>query len=261
MRVDPVQDHLRAIVERLVEVVHERLLVHAPFVERPRRLRPAERPVVAEPLEQIARERRRRRHRHRRIVRLPVHRRDVQLQLAAGVHQQQLRHAVHPDEEVDPEVEVDPAAHLARLERNRLARRFRPSRSSPRGSSGSSTACARPRAACSSRDRRAIAVAQRRPFRRIACDLLPDDRVRRPDRARSCATSFSNTQALQDAAELRVAFFVSAQVGREVVEGPHRPADVGQRKAGRAARRSARLRAGTSPARSGCRAHARPARR
>ena len=38
-------------------------------------------------------------------------------------------------------------------------------------------------------------------------------------------------QPLQDAAELGVAFFVSAQIGREVVERPHRPADVGQRQA------------------------------
>ena len=48
------QDDLGAIVERAIQVVHERLLVHPPFVQRPRRLGPAERPVVAEPLEQLA---------------------------------------------------------------------------------------------------------------------------------------------------------------------------------------------------------------
>jgi hypothetical protein len=52
-RVDAAEDHLGAIVERFVEVVHERLLVHPPFVQRPRRLRPPERPVVAKTLEQI----------------------------------------------------------------------------------------------------------------------------------------------------------------------------------------------------------------
>ena len=54
-------------------------------------------------------------------------------------------------------------------------------------------------------------------------------------------------EPLEDAAELRVALLVAAQIGREVVEGAHRAADVGQRQARRAARRLARPRAETSP--------------
>ena len=133
--IDPAEDDLRAVVERLVEIVHERLFVHAALVQRPRRFGPAERAVVA----QRGRRGRRRTTRAHEIgsggaVRLPVHRRHVELQLVAGVHQQQLRHAVQPDEEVDAELEVDPAAHASRFEQERLARRFPPSPSSPRDS-------------------------------------------------------------------------------------------------------------------------------
>ena len=47
LRVDALEDHLRAVVEGAVEVVHERLLVDAVLVERPGRFGPAERAVVA----------------------------------------------------------------------------------------------------------------------------------------------------------------------------------------------------------------------
>ena len=110
--VDPLEDHLRAVVERAVEIVHEDLLVDAVFVERPGRFRPAERAVRAEALVDVGRERRRRRHRRRRVVGPPVHRRDVQLQLRSGADQIQLRHAVDADQQVDVEVEVDPLAPL-----------------------------------------------------------------------------------------------------------------------------------------------------
>ena len=226
--VDAAEDHLRAIVERLVEVLHERLLVHAPFVQRPRRLGPSERPVVAEPLEEIAGERRRRRHRQRRRVRLPVDRRDVQLQLVVRLHQQQLRHAVQAHEEVDAELEVDPPAHLAGssssdcpcdFDRRGLRRAVPPDRHRH----------ADVFLRLQLRDRRAILIAQRRPLARGSPGSWlrtiglggPMSSVR--------ATSCSITQPLEDAAELRVAFLVAAQVGREVIERAHRPADVGQR--------------------------------
>ena len=178
--VDAVEDHLRAIVERLVEVVHERLLVHAALVQRPRRLGPAERAVVAEPIEEVAGERRGRRDRQRRIVRLPVHRRDVELQLVVGVHQQQLRHAVDPDEEVDAELEVDPAARRVPARAGSTRRRSPPSRSSPRGSTD------RQRQAdvflrLQLGDALAIGVAQRRTLGANQLHLLPNDRVRRSD--------------------------------------------------------------------------------
>ena len=113
-----------AIVERLVQVLHERLLVHAPFVERPRGFGPAERAVVAHALEKLASERGGGRHRNRGVVRLPVHGRDVQLQLVVRVHQQQLRHAVHADEKVHAKIEIDPAAHLPGLEEQRFSGDF-----------------------------------------------------------------------------------------------------------------------------------------
>ena len=96
------------------------LFVHAAFVERPRRLGPAERSIVAQALEEVAGERGRRRDGQRRRVRLPVDGRDVELQLVVGLHQEQLRHAVEPDEEVHAELEIDPAAHLPRFEEQRL---------------------------------------------------------------------------------------------------------------------------------------------
>ena len=48
--VDALQDHLGAIVEGDHQVVHERLLVHAVFVQRPGRFGPPQRPVVADRL-------------------------------------------------------------------------------------------------------------------------------------------------------------------------------------------------------------------
>ena len=53
LRVEAVEDHLRAVVEGAVQVVHERLLVDAVFVERPGGLGPAERPEEAEPVVEI----------------------------------------------------------------------------------------------------------------------------------------------------------------------------------------------------------------
>ena len=46
----------RAIVERAIQVVHERLLVDAVLVQRPRGFGPAERPIGPEPLVEIARQ-------------------------------------------------------------------------------------------------------------------------------------------------------------------------------------------------------------
>ena len=68
-RIDAAQDDLRAVVERSIEVLHERLFVHAAFIERPRRLGPAKRPVVAEALEEVAGKRRWRRDGQRRVRR------------------------------------------------------------------------------------------------------------------------------------------------------------------------------------------------
>ena len=152
------------------------------FVQRPRRLRPPERPVIAEALEQVAGERRRRRHRHRRIVRLPVDGRDVELQLVAGVHQQQLRHAVHADQEVDPEVEIDPAAPSCPV---------RAASDSPAISTVAVFAARFQRIVNGMRDvflRLQLGDArcdrlslERGPLRRMRLNLLLDDRIRRPD--------------------------------------------------------------------------------
>ena len=46
-RVDAIEDDLGTIVKRLVQVRHERLFVHASFVQWPGRFGPPERPVVA----------------------------------------------------------------------------------------------------------------------------------------------------------------------------------------------------------------------
>jgi hypothetical protein len=51
-RVDAVQNHLGPVVEGPVEIRHERFFVHASLVQRPRCLRPPERPVVLA-LEQV----------------------------------------------------------------------------------------------------------------------------------------------------------------------------------------------------------------
>ena len=55
LRVEPLQDDLRAIVERAEQIVHERLLVEPIFVERPGGLGPAERAIRSEPLIEIGR--------------------------------------------------------------------------------------------------------------------------------------------------------------------------------------------------------------
>ena len=56
-RIDAVEDHLGTVVESLVEILHERPLVHASFVERPGRFGPSERPKRAETPEEVTSER------------------------------------------------------------------------------------------------------------------------------------------------------------------------------------------------------------
>ena len=68
-----------------------------------------------------------------------------------------------------------------------------------------------------------VGVGWRRPRSRAQlAQLLPDDRVRRPDQLGLRDVAVEH-QPLEDAAELRVAFFVAAQVGAEIVERAHRP--------------------------------------
>ena len=124
MRIEPLQDDLRTIVEGAIQVVHERLLVDPILVQRPRGFGPSERTIGAEPLVERGRERRRRRHGRRRIVRLPVDWRHVQLQLGPGADQEHLRHAVDPHEQIDREIEIDPFAPLVLAKMNRAVADF-----------------------------------------------------------------------------------------------------------------------------------------
>ena len=81
LRVEALENHLRAVVERAIQVVHERLFVDAVFVQRPRGFCPAERSIGSEPFVEVGGERCGRRHRRRRIVRIPVDGRDIELQI------------------------------------------------------------------------------------------------------------------------------------------------------------------------------------
>ena len=130
------------------------------------------------------------------------------------------------------EVEVDPLAPLARLERNRLSVDVDRRRSSPArfqwiviGSRTSSRAC-------SSAMRRAVARrSSAAPCARIASICCRTIGFGGPIELGLRDVAVEH-QALEDAAELGVAFLVAAQIGREVVERAHRAADVGQRQAG-----------------------------
>ena len=70
-----------------------------------------------------------------------------------------------------------------------------------------------------------------RPFLSNHLDLLTDHRVRRSHELGVRDVAF-HQQAFQNPAELGVAFFVSTQISREVIEGAHRAPDVGQGKSG-----------------------------
>ena len=231
VRVDAVENHLRPIVEGAVQILHERGFVHPAFVERPRRFGPAERPVSADALVEIACEGWRRRDRQRGSVRLPVHRRHVELQLLPGVDQIHLRHPVQADEEIDPEVEIDPSAPLARLQMDGFAgdldRRGRRVAAVPVHLERNPDILLRLELG----DARAVVVCERLCLRANRLELLPHDRVRRSDELGPRDRTVED-EPLEDAAHFGVAFLVSAQIGREVIERPHGPADVRQRKAG-----------------------------
>ncbi len=222
-RVDPVEDRGGAIVERLVEVVHERLLVDSLLVEGPRGLGPPQRAIGADPVEQLARQRLGGGHRRGRVGRVPVDRRDVELQVRAGLDQHQLRHAVDAHQRIGREVEIDPLAPLALGQVHRLARDLDVGRAGlavPRDRNRHPQFfVGRQRA-----EPFVVGVGKRRVGAQLAL-LLPDDRVRWPDDVGLGDVAVEDEPA-QDAAKLGVAFLVAAQVRREVVERAHRPADV-----------------------------------
>jgi hypothetical protein len=228
-RIDPVQDDLRAVVEGAIEVLHELLLVQAIFVERPGGLRPAERPVGPEPLVQIGGKRFGKRHCRRRIVRLPVHGRDIELQIVIGLDQEQLRHPVHAHQEIDAELQLHPAAPLPLRQVNVLPRDVdirRPGVPVP----GNRERQAHVLARLQLRHLRPVVVGES-PLGAQLADLLSHDRVWWTHELTTRRVAFED-QTPQDAAELRVAFFVPAQVGCKVVERAHRSSDVRQRQAG-----------------------------
>ena len=194
------------------EVVHERLFVDAVLVERPCRLRPSR---ASDRVRAVRRDRGRTTPAPTSATAdcgVPVHRRDVELQLGAGGDQVELRHPVEAQQEVDVEVERDPLAPLVLGQLDRAARRCRRSPTCPRCSSGRRSADGRPRAP---RARRFWSCR-----RRSACGALarasrscwPTIGLGGPTRS-VCADVAVEDEALQDAAELGVAFLVAAQVG------------------------------------------------
>ena len=55
-RVETAEDHLRAVFERAVEVLHIYGFVHSAFIERPCRFRPSKRAIWADALVELFRE-------------------------------------------------------------------------------------------------------------------------------------------------------------------------------------------------------------
>ena len=82
-------------------------------------------------------------------------------------------------------------------------------------------------------DRHLVGFGRRR-LRADAAQLLPHDWIRRTDEVgvRHVAGITLGQETANQSAHLRVAFFVAADVGAVIREGPHRSADVGQREAG-----------------------------
>ena len=239
LRVDPLQDHLRAVVERAVEILHERLLVDAVFVQRPGRLGPAERPVRSRAVRRCR----------------PANEAGDDIG-AGGLSGRQFTGETYSCSSGPARIRYSCAMPCTRTSMLMLKSRLIhllhwPSARwivlSPR-SIVADLAGAVP----VDRERHADVLARLelgdlhlvglgpRRLRARGAQLLPHDRIRRADQLGLRDVAVEH-EPLQDAAELGVAFFVAAQIGAEVVERPHRAANVRQRQAREQSRRSARL--------------------
>ncbi len=137
------------------------------------------------------------------------------------------------DEEVDVEVEIDPLAPLVLGEQNRVvadAHRRRFVGLVPVNRDRQPHVLARFELG----DLHLVGVARRgqRRVRAQFAELLLHDRVRRTDQLGLRVVAVED-EPLEDAAEFGVPLLVAAQVRSEVIERPHRPADVGEREAGK----------------------------
>ncbi len=246
VRLEPLEDDLLAVVHRAVGVVEELRLVEPALVERlVARLGPAERAVEPDLLRELLREGGRVGDRDRRVARVHVDGRAVDPQLAPRLEHAELRDAVDAHERVDLERERHPAAPLAGLQVELLAldldvgraRALGPAHGHRQVDVLAGRERVEPRLLLLGEGTLLLLLAQLRLF-------LLQDRALGPAQRR-LGDAAVEQQPLQEAAELGVALLVRAEVGRPVIEGAERAAQVGQRQARPASGRGAAPRAGT----------------